>query len=108
MVSTLCHQPLRGLIRSLSAVLPCNRSRVHLTSLAVNGLPSCHLTPERSLKLRLLPSSFHDQLSARSGTIVSRLFCALCWSYMTRLFMTPMTGIRVEKVASSWIDMLAG
>src|SRR5438552_15743923 len=51
MLSTLCHQPLRGLIRSLSSVLPCSRSKVHLTSLAVNGLPSCHLTPERNLKV---------------------------------------------------------
>jgi hypothetical protein len=31
---------------------------VHLTSAAVNGLPSCHLMPWRSLKVsRVLPSS---------------------------------------------------
>jgi hypothetical protein len=39
---------LRGLRRSLSADLPVSMSQVHLTSLAVNGWPSCHLTPCRS------------------------------------------------------------
>jgi hypothetical protein len=35
-------------MRSFSAAVPCNKSRVHFTSAAVNGLPSCHLTPCRS------------------------------------------------------------
>ena len=34
---------------------------VHLTSAAVNGLPSCHLTPRRSGKVSSVPSSFHAQ-----------------------------------------------
>src|SRR5262249_60783055 len=52
--SRLPYQALRGLTRRLSPLLPlpARRSQVHLTSRAVNGLPSCHLTPERSLKLR--------------------------------------------------------
>src|SRR5262249_59284602 len=55
--SRLPYQALRGLTRRLSPLLPlpARRSQVHLTSRAVNGLPSCHLTPERSLKLRRGP-----------------------------------------------------
>src|SRR6266403_6262655 len=108
MLSTLCHQPLRGLIRSLSSVLPCSRSKVHLTSLAVNGLPSCHLTPERNLKVSSVPSSFHAQLVARSGTIDCRLTCATCWSNMIRLLNTPIIGISDWIVGDSSIDMFAG
>src|SRR5215831_10534284 len=37
-------------MRSFSLVLPCSSSQVHLTSRAVKGLPSCHLTPSCSLK----------------------------------------------------------
>src|ERR1700757_2350209 len=65
--------------------LPCRRSQVHLTSAAVNGLPSCQLTLCRSLKVSSLPSSLQLQLSARSGTIVSCVFFSLCWSNSTRL-----------------------
>jgi hypothetical protein len=45
---------------------------------AVNGLPSCHLMPWRNMKVSFVPSSFHDQLEARSGTIDARLFCFTC------------------------------
>src|SRR5258708_4918446 len=83
-------------------------SQVHLTSLAVNGLPSCHLTPRRSLKVSAVLSSSHDHSVARSGTIELRLVCATCWSYMTRLLKTPCIGPWDAMVASSWIDMLAG
>src|SRR5438045_70305 len=38
----------------------------------------------------------------------ARLFCATCWSNMTRLFMTPIIGRSATTVVSSWIDMLAG
>src|ERR1700724_2724355 len=69
------YQDLRGLILSFSVPLPCSSSQVHLTSLAVNGLPSCHLTPWRNLKVSTVPSSFHDHSLARSGTIVSSRFC---------------------------------
>ena len=71
---------------------------MHLTSLAVNGLPSCHLTPSRSLKVSVLPSSLQFQLVARSGTIDRRGCSAACSDrYMTRLFMTPMVGINGRK-----------
>src|SRR5271165_2629024 len=67
------YQDLRGLMRSLSLPVPISRSQVHLTSLLVNGLPSCHLTPWRSGRVSSVPSSLHDQLVARSGTIDCRL-----------------------------------
>jgi len=41
-------------------------------------------------------SAFHDQLVARSGTMVLRLFCAASCLYMTRLFITGMNGMTVE------------
>src|SRR6266446_308498 len=90
--SRLRYQALRGLIRSVSLVLPRSRSQVHFTSLAVNGLPSCHLTPSCNLKVSCLPSSSQVQPMARSGTIDRMLFCFTCWSYMTRLLKTPITG----------------
>src|SRR5437868_598357 len=106
--SRLRYHALRGLRRSLSFALPSRRSQVHLTSLAVNGLPSCHLTPWRSLKVSPVLSSSHDHSLARSGTIVLMLVCAICWSYMTKLLKTPIIGPCPAMVASSWIDMLAG
>jgi hypothetical protein len=81
---------------------------VHLTSAAVNGLPSCHLTPCRNVKVRSVPSSFNDQLVARSGTIDERLTWGTCWSNMTRLLNTPITGLWATAVLSSSSDMLAG
>ncbi len=44
---------LRGFLRNLSCALPCSRSKVHFTSLAVNGWPSCHLTPCAQLEREL-------------------------------------------------------
>src|SRR6516165_9550449 len=41
-------------------------------------LAVCDLTPSRSLKMSALPSSFHDQFEAKSGTIDARLFCRTC------------------------------
>jgi len=58
-----------GIDPELLAGCTISKSQVHLTSCAVNGLPSCHLTPCRSGKVSAGPSSFHDQLVARSGTI---------------------------------------
>src|SRR5437764_15258754 len=78
--ATLSYQSLRGFLRNFASDLPINMSNVHFTSFAVNGLPSCHLTPSRSLKVSCVLSAFHDQLVASSGTMVSRLFCGLCWS----------------------------
>src|SRR5438874_5262107 len=105
--SRLRYQDLRGLTRNFSVDLPVIRSQVHLTSAAVNGLPSCHLTPSRSLKVSSFPSSLHDQLEARSGTIELRVFCGTCWSNITRLLNTPIIGPSTTIVDSSWIDTLA-
>src|SRR6516225_5666866 len=95
-------------MRSLSLALPINRLMVHLTSAAVNGFPSCHLTPCRSGKVSSVPSSFHAQPVARSGTIERKLFCGTCWSNMTRLLNTPDIGRLTACVDSSSGDMLAG
>src|SRR5712691_6007619 len=104
----LLYQDFRGLRRSFSLDLPVSMSQVHLTSLAVNGLPSCHLTPWRSGKVSSVPSSLHDQLTAKSGTIDCRLFCATSCLYITRLLKTPIIGRLAAAVASSCNDMLAG
>src|SRR5215510_8896056 len=106
--SRFLYQDLRGLRRSLFSDLPVSRSQVHLTSLAVNGLPSCHLTPSRSGKISSVPSSLHDQPAARSGTIDCMLFCGTFCLYITRLLNTPIIGRLAAAVASSCSDMLAG
>src|SRR5665213_413791 len=76
---TFAYQSLRGFLRNLSFDFSWIRSKVHLTSAEVNGLPSCHLTPCRSLKVSVFLSPLQAQLSARSGTMVSMLFCAMLW-----------------------------
>ena len=43
--------------------------------LAVNGLPSCHLTPSRSRNVSWALSSSHDHSLARSGTMDCRPLC---------------------------------
>src|SRR5215472_6421205 len=106
--SRLRYEDLRGLTRSFSLDLPISRSQVHLTSRAVNGLPSCHLTPWRNGKVSSVPSSLHDQPVARSGTIDCMLFCGTSCLYITRLLKTPIIGRLAAAVASSCIDMLAG
>src|SRR5258708_39290366 len=83
-------------------------SKVHTTSPAVNGLPSCQATPWRNGKVSSVPSSFHDQPVARSDTTDGRLFCGTCWSNKTRLLKTPIIGPSAKTVDSSRIDMLAG
>jgi hypothetical protein len=95
-------------MRNFSGPRSISVSQVHFTSLAVNGLPSCHLTPWRSGKISWVPSSLHDQPVARSGTIEATLFCATCWSNTTKLLNTGMTGVPAVIVDSSCIDMLAG
>src|SRR5437899_8185318 len=95
-------------MRNLSAERSDSVSQVHLTSRAVNGFPSCHLTPWRSGKVSCVPSSLHDQPVARSGTTEARLFCATCWSKTTRLLNTPIIGMPTAIVDSSCIDMDAG
>src|SRR5215472_8045663 len=106
--SRFLYQDLRGLRRSLLSDMPVSMSQVHLTSRAVNGLPSCHLTPWRSGKVSSVPSSLHDQLTARSGTIDCMLFCGTSCLYITRLLKTPIIGRLAAAVASSCNDMLAG
>ena len=52
---TFWYQIARGFLRKSSAVsLPVSLFQVHCTSLAVNGLPSCHFTPWRSLNVSLV------------------------------------------------------
>ena len=81
---------------------------MHWTSFAVNSCPSCQRTPSRRRKVSSVPSSFHDQPAARSGTIDCSEFCGTCWSKMTRLLNTAIIGATVEIVTSSSVDMLAG
>src|SRR5260221_1595309 len=107
----LMYQILRGLLRTMSSFsspLPITASQVHLTSALVKGLPSCHFTPWRSLKVSLVLSSLHAQLSASSGTIWSGLLTFSAGSKNTRLLNTAMNGWLTEIVDSSWIEALGG
>src|ERR1700730_5162402 len=106
--STLLYQDLRGLMRSFSLALPLSRSQVHLTSWAVKGLPSCHLTPWRSGKVSSVPSSFEDQLVARARTLDLVLSWSTACLYITRLLKTPIIGRSAAAVDSSRSGMLAG
>src|SRR5471032_2164323 len=83
----LMYQMRRGLLRMISVFssAPLSASKVHFTSLEVNGLPSCHFTPGCSLKVSLVLLSSHAQLSASSGTILSALFTFSLGSNTTRL-----------------------
>src|SRR3546814_21017080 len=92
----MLYQAARGLKRSFLPSRPATRSQVHFTSAAVQGSPSCHLTPSRSLKVSFVRSSFHDQLSARYGRIVSRLLRRPSWWSTTRPFYT---GIHAPNTA---------
>src|SRR6185437_928993 len=107
---TFWYQILRGLLRTSSDLssAPSTASNVHFTSLAVNGLPSCHFTPGCSLKVSLVLVASHAQLSARSGTIWSALLTFSFGSNTTRLLNTPMNVLTTEIVASSWIEALGG
>src|SRR5436190_17547137 len=80
----LNHHDLRGFLRSFDSS-PRSMSQVHFTSADVNGLPSCHFTPGRSLKVRVVPSLSQAHSVARSGTILSGRFCRLSGSNTTRL-----------------------
>src|SRR5262249_20612061 len=104
----LRYHGLRGLRRSFSLDFAVTRSHVHLTSRAVNGVPSCHLTPWRNRNVSSVPSSFHDHSVARSGTTDARVFCGTCSSNVTRLLKTAIAGRVATGVASSWIDIEAG
>src|SRR5262249_19006938 len=104
----LAYHGLRGLMRSFSADLPVKRSQVHLTSVAVKGLPSCHLTPLRNGRVNSVPSSFQFQPVASSGTIACMLFFGSSCLNRTRLLKIPMPGRLAATVDSSCTDRLAG
>src|SRR6185437_11602274 len=107
----LAYQILRGFLRMISffsSPRPASASQVHFTSAEVKGLPSCHLTPWRSLKVSFVLSAFQAQLSARSGTIWSGLLTFSWGSKTTRLLNTAMKGWFTEIVVSSWIEALGG
>ncbi len=106
---SLVYQTLRGLrLKSWTSLLPMIIRQVHCTSLAVNGAPSCHLTPCRSLKVSLVLVESHDQLSARSGITVSMLSCTLKGSNATRLLNTAANGVTEAMVASSCSEVEGG
>src|SRR5690349_12547492 len=69
----------------LPTTLPDSSSQVQTTSALVKGLPSCHFTSSRSFMLNCVLSSFHDQDTASSGTILSALLVFSCGSKNTRL-----------------------
>src|SRR5260370_18916185 len=97
----LNHHDFRGFLRSLDSGL-IRMFQVHFTSALVKGLPSCHLTPSRSLKVSSVLSAFHAHSVASSGTMWSGAFCFDVGSKTTRLLYTAMNGMTVEIVASSW------
>src|SRR5215510_6094174 len=106
---SLVYQTLRGLrLKSWVSVFPISIRQVHCTSFAVNGWPSCHFTPCRSLKVSLVLVESHDQLSARSPTTVSRLSCCFAGSNTTRLLNTAAKGITEAMVDSSSNDAEGG
>src|SRR5712671_6366582 len=103
------YQTFRGLrLKSRVSPLPISIRQVHCTSFAVNGWPSCHFTPCRSLKVSLVLVWSQDQLSARSGITVSRLSCGLAGSNTTRLLNTAANGVTDAMVDSSSSDVLGG
>ena len=65
---------------------------MHLTSAAVKGLPSCHLTPWCSGKVSSVPSSLQFHSVASSGTIKLGVFCGSSCLNMTRLLNTAIVG----------------
>src|SRR5216684_4130728 len=106
---SLEYQTLRGLRwKSCVSPLPISIRQVHCTSFAVNGLPSCQLTPCRSLKVSLVLVESHAQLSARSGITVSIVSCTLAGSNTTRLLNTAENGVTVAMVDSSSSEVEGG
>src|SRR3954454_14918579 len=106
---SLVYQTFRGLrLKSWVSVLPISIRQVHCTSLAVNGWPSCHFTPCRSLNVSLVLVESHDQLSARSGITVSMLSWTFAGSNTTRLLKTAANGVTDAMVDSSSKEALGG
>src|SRR3954466_8932245 len=90
--STLKYQSLRGFLRKRFCDLPISMSNVHFTSAELNGLPSCHFTPSRSLKVSAFLSALHDHSIASSGVRLSTLFCGFCRKAMNRLVKMGLQG----------------
>src|ERR1700704_1642846 len=105
---TFSYQIARGLRRRYSGSLPLRRCHVHCTSLAVNGFPSCQVTPGRKFSVSLVPVVSQSQLSASSGTMVPNSPRGFIGSNRTRLLKIAMNGMLVAIVDSSWIDALGG
>ncbi len=59
---------------------PRTMSNVSFTSRAVNGLPSCQVTPRRRRNVNFLPPSLQNQDEASSPIMVSWLSTALAGS----------------------------
>src|SRR3954465_412901 len=103
------YQTFRGLrLKSWVSLLPISMRQVDCTSFAVNGWPSCHFTPCRSLKVSLVLVESHDQLSARSGMTVSMLSWTLAGSKTTRLLKIAANGATEAIVASSCSEVEGG
>src|SRR6266481_5443122 len=94
--------------KSATSLLPISIRQVHCTSLAVNGLPSCHFTPCLNLNVSLVLVESHDQLSARSGITVPRLSWTLAGSKTTRLLKTAANGVTEAMVDSSSNEVPGG
>src|SRR4029079_7940726 len=106
---SLLYQTFRGLrLKSWVSVLPISMRQVHCTSLAVNGWPSCHFTPCRSLNVSLVLVESQDQLSARSGTTESMLSWTCAGSNTTRLLKMAANGVTEAIVASSCSEVEGG
>src|ERR1700733_246917 len=106
---SLEYQTLRGVRgKSCASLLPISIRQGACTSFAVNGGPSCHFTPCRSLKVSLVLVSSQDQLSARSGITLSMLSCTLAGSNLTRLLNTAEKGVTEAMVDSSSSEALGG
>src|SRR5688572_27689209 len=83
--------------------------KVKATSSAVNGLPSLHLTPLRSLNVQLSPSDAVVQLSARSGAGARSLPGFVSPSKMARLMNSDSTkafGLHGLSVGSAPIGIV--
>src|SRR5689334_23380329 len=91
--SRLRYQDLRGLTRNFSVDLPVIRSQVHLTSAAVNGFPSCHLTPSIiGPSTTIVDSSWIDTLAMLVPSGILRTppdFCAKAGSLAHRPASAP-------------------
>src|ERR1700754_2855895 len=109
MSCSFVYQTFRGLrLKSCVSVFPISIRQVHCTSFAVNGLPSCHFTPCRSLKVSFVLVASQDQLSARSGITVSMLSWTFEGSNTTRLLKTAANGVTDAMVDSSSNEALGG